>query len=142
MNCSAMRAMFLRATRASMAAPKGTLSARSTPRSSALGTSTPSKYSARCRAMSSRSSRAGKTSTKRNSCVLKAGRDIAQSIIRSLHHDMRKTFDRSPSPSSAMRRASACVSRSTPAGSIAPDRTCRRLRRRRVSRCEVTATVS
>ena len=123
MNCSAMRAMFLRATRASMAAPKGTLSARSTPRSSALGTSTPSKYSARCRAMSSRSSRAGNTSTKRNSCVLKAGRDIAQSIIRSLHHDMRKTFERSPSPSSAMRGpAPACRARRQPDPSLRPYR--------------------
>ena len=83
--------------------------------------------------MSSRPSRAGNTSTKRNSWVLKAGRDIAQSIIRSLHHDMRNTRERSPSPSSAMRRASVCVSRSTPAGSI----TCRT-----VTACRVTATVS
>ena len=55
---------------------------------------------------------AGNTSTKRNSWVLNSGRAIAQSSIRSLHHDMRKTRDRSPAPSSAMRRARATVSRS------------------------------
>src|SRR4051794_3282804 len=110
MNCSAIRRMLRRATRASTECPNGTLSARSTPRSRARGTSTPSKYSARCRATSSLPSRAGKTSTNRNSCVLKAGRDIAQSSIRSLHQDMRKTLERSPVPSSASRRASTSTS--------------------------------
>ena len=112
MNCSAMRAMFLRATRASTALPNGTCPATSIPRSSAFGTSWPSKYSCRCRATSASSTMAGNTSTKRKSCVLKAGRAIAQSSIRSLQNDMRKTFERSPAPSSAMRRASAVTSAS------------------------------
>src|SRR3954454_22569128 len=74
---------------------------------------TPSKYSLRWRATSSLPSRAGNTSTNRNSCVLNAGRDMAQSSIRSLHHDMRKTFDRSPVPNSASSRARAAASRSS-----------------------------
>ena len=95
--------------------------------------------------MSSRPSRAGNTSTKRNSCVLKAGRDIAQSIIRSLHHDMRKTL-----------RALAVAQLGDPPGErlrVALDagriHRVRPYRRRPEAdgaadsrRCEVTATVS
>src|SRR3954454_4941913 len=113
MNCSAMRLMFRRATRASRARPNGTLSAASTPRSSTFGMATPSKYSERWRATSVFPSRAGNTSTKRNSCVLKAGRAIAQSSMRSLHQDMRNTLDRSVEPSSANSRARAAASRSS-----------------------------
>src|SRR4051794_38187857 len=113
MNCSAMRLMLRRAMRASMARPNGTWSAASTPTSSIFGISTPSKYSARCRATSSVLSSAGNTSTNRKSCVLNAGRDIAHSSMRSLHHDMRKTFDRWSDPSSASSRARAEVSPSS-----------------------------
>src|SRR4029079_15865000 len=41
------------------------------------------------------------------------GCDIAQSSIRSDQNDIRNTFDRSPDPSSAIRRASALTSSST-----------------------------
>jgi hypothetical protein len=41
-----------------------------------------------CRSVSASPVVAGNTSTKRNSWVLKAGSDIAQASIRSLHHDI------------------------------------------------------
>ena len=97
MNCSAIRAMLRRATDAAAAFPNGTCSATSRPRSSTLGTSAPSKYSSRWRRTSSSLVVAGKTSTKRKSCVLNDGCDIAHSSIRSLHHDawtMRVAFSR------------------------------------------------
>ena len=73
---------------------------------------------------SSSSRQPGKTSTKRNSCVLNDPRAMAQSRRRSLAHDPRNSDVFSSPPASAIRRASAWTSRSE--GALIPQRGYRR----------------
>ena len=113
-SCCAMRVMFRRAAAAVTRAPKGTCSATSSPSSSG----TPAKYSSRWRMTSTSSRHAGKTSTKRKSAVLNRGWAMAHASIRSLHQPRWKTRAGSAEPASAIRRASACTSRSCGGASI------------------------
>src|SRR3954471_12884052 len=83
------------------------------PMSSRRGASVSSKYSRRCCSTSASPLVAGNTSTKRKSCVLNDGCDMAHPSMRSLHQDMRYTRAESSEPRAAMRRASCVTSASS-----------------------------